>query len=66
MATGALLAPVSEIEEPLAQLESSIRVSMWNMLRQYSIYAMRNAAPMDVGLRRRGVELRFILPAPYR
>ena len=57
-----LLAPVSEIEEPLAQLESSIRVSMWNMLRQYSIYAMRNAAPMDLGLRRRGVELRFILP----
>lgn len=56
------LATVTEVDEPLARLEGSIRVSMWNMQRHHSIYTMRDAAEADANMRRRGVEVRFILP----
>ena len=57
-----LLAPVSEVDEPLERMESSVRVSMWNAQRHHTIYAMRDSAEIDEGMRRRGVGLRFVLP----
>lgn len=56
------LATVTEVHEPLARLERSIRVSVWNMQRHYSIYAMRDAAESTAALRRRKVDVRFVLP----
>lgn len=56
------LATVTEVHEPMARLEASIRASVWNMQRHYTIYAMRDAGEPTAALRRRKVEVRFILP----
>lgn len=57
-----LLSTLFEMAEPMTRLERSITVSMWNMQRHENIRSMRGAAAFDASLRRRGVELRFILP----
>jgi DNA-binding CsgD family transcriptional regulator len=57
-----LLAPAPEVEGPLTRLGATITSSMWNMQRHHTIHAMRTGGPIDEGMRRRGVELRFILP----
>jgi DNA-binding CsgD family transcriptional regulator len=57
-----LLAPAAEVEGPLRRLGATITVSMWNMQRSHTIEVMRASGPIDEGMRRRGVELRFILP----
>ncbi len=60
------LATVTRDGESLARLESSVRVSMWNMQRHHSIFMMRDATRRRRGVRRRRVEVRFILPQPGR
>ncbi len=57
-----MLATVLDVAEPMARLESTIKVSMWNVQRHQTIYSMRDAAPVDAGMRRRRVDLRYILP----
>ncbi len=57
-----LLCSVLEVQEPLARLERSITVSLWNMQRHYSTYSLRSVVTFDASLRRKGVEQRMILP----
>lgn len=51
-----------ELEQPLAALVDSTRVSVWNMQRNHSVRALREHAERDATLRRRNVEIRYILP----
>lgn len=57
-----LLSTVTEVARPLAQLESSIAVSMWNMQRHHTTSMLRSAASRDASLLRRGVDMRMVLP----
>ena len=57
-----MLSTVQEVAEPLARLESTIAVSIWNMQRHHNIYSWRDSADFDASLRRRKVEMRMILP----
>lgn len=56
------LASLLEMAEPMARLEATIRVSMWNMQRHQTVYSMRDAREADASMARRGVEVRYILP----
>ena len=56
------LAAVTEMDVQVARLVPAVTHSAWKMLRHYSVYAMRDSVEADERLRRRGVEIRFILP----
>lgn len=58
-----MLSTVLEAGEPLARLEASTRSSMWNMQRHWTIQSMRDDNELDAKSRRRGIELRLVLPA---
>jgi DNA-binding CsgD family transcriptional regulator len=57
-----LVATVREMAEPLAQIVAPIRISMWNMQRHHTIHTLRDYAGLDASLRRKRVDLRYVLP----
>ena len=57
-----LVATVEEVAEPLARIEATIRVSMWNMQRHHTVRLHRDNARLDVSLRRKKVDMRYVLP----
>ena len=57
-----LVAAVREVAEPLARLEASITVSMWNMQRHHTILSSRSTLELDASLARKRVDTRFVLP----
>ena len=48
--------------EPLARIEATIRISMWNMQRHHTVRLHRDNARLDVSLRRKKVDMRYVLP----
>ncbi|HYN65889.1 MAG TPA: LuxR C-terminal-related transcriptional regulator [Ornithinibacter sp.] len=57
-----LLSTVHDAAEPLAQLEAMTHTSMWNMQRHASLSGLSDGEGLTERSRRRGVELRYILP----
>ena len=56
------VAKVDDAKEALIRFEAEVRSSMWNMQRHSSIDSLRDSDGLDARARRRGMELRFILP----
>ncbi len=58
----ARLAALEDVAEPLATFEATIRLSMWNMQRHWTINDLRDESGLTASLRRKGVEMRMLLP----
>lgn len=57
-----LLSTVQDVAASLVRLESMNTMSMWNMQRHHTIDGIRDPLGLDAKSRRKGLELRFILP----
>jgi len=57
-----LLSTVQDVAGTLVRFEATITQSTWNMQRHHTVDALRDPLGLDASGRRKGLELRFILP----
>lgn len=58
----AMLSTVEEVAGPLAEIEAGVTSNLWNMQRHWTIHTIRSNADLNDNLRRKGVDLRLVLP----